>query len=95
MKITRKDIRNLVAEVSKDAISHAQKTVREDNMSYEDFTGGIVDKLDLYDYWILNYSVDDVVAELKSDTYEDRDVNISQYDPGVDPYGAMAAKRRG
>ncbi len=92
MKITRKDIRKLISEVSRDAISHAQNTEREDNMSYEDFTGGIVDKLDLYDYWVLNYSVDDVVADLTNSSSK---VGIDQYNPDDDPYGAIAGKRRG
>ncbi len=39
-------------------ITHAQKTLRKDNMSYEDFVGVIVDKLDLYDYWVGNYTID-------------------------------------
>jgi len=51
-------------EQSHSAISHAQKTVREDGMSYEDFVGVIVDKLDLYDAWLKNYSIDEAVENL-------------------------------
>ena len=47
-----------------EAISHA-KSMRSDNLNFQDFTGLIVDKLNLYDDWVENKSVDEVVDELK------------------------------
>ena len=89
VKITRKQLRRILLEGT---ISHAQQTVRKDGMSYEDFVGVIVDKLDLYDFWVLNYSIDDAVAEL---TAASSMGVIDQYNPSEDPYGAIAAKKRG
>jgi hypothetical protein len=46
-----------------EAISHA-KSMRSDNLNFQDFAGLIVDKLNLYDEWVENKSVEDVVADL-------------------------------
>ena len=48
---------------SQAAISHAV-SLRDDGLSFVDFSGLIVDKLNLYDEWLENKSVDEVVEEL-------------------------------
>jgi len=61
----RKDSEESVGEMrSQEAISGTQTHMRTDGLSFEDFTGLIVDKLNLYDEWLYNQSVEDVVAEL-------------------------------
>ena len=69
MKITRRQLRQIISESagemrSQEAISGAQTHMRTDGMSFQDFAGLIVDKLNLYDEWLSNSSVEDVVANL-------------------------------
>ena len=68
MKITRRQLRQIIRESieqtrSREAISHSASQ-RDDGLSFVDFTGLIVDKLNLYDEWLSNKSVDAVVEEL-------------------------------
>jgi|TARA_Y100000310_G_scaffold491_1_gene605 hypothetical protein len=56
MRITRRQLRKLIKETvgemrSEEAISHAASQ-REDGMSFKDFAGIIVDRLNLYDEWL-------------------------------------------
>ena len=69
MKLSRAELRILIEseiERSQEAIAHA-KSMRTDGLSFEAFTGLIVDQLDLYDEWIGDISVKDVVKKLKGD----------------------------
>mgnify|MGYP005811907453 FL=1 len=52
-------------ELSQQAIGHASST-RDDGLSFEDFSGMIVDKLDLYDEWVAGRSPEEIVEDLKS-----------------------------
>jgi len=75
MRITLRQLRRLITETvgemrSQEAISGAQTHMRTDGMSFQDFAGLIVDKLNLYDEWLSNESVEDVVAELTGDSQE-------------------------
>ena len=68
MKITRRQLRQLIRESveekrSEAAISHAASQ-RKDGLSFVDFTGLIVDRLNLYDEWLANKSVDEIVSSL-------------------------------
>jgi hypothetical protein len=64
MKITRRQLIRLIKETagetrSEEAISHAASQ-REDGMSFKDFAGIIVDRLNLYDEWLDSEDPEDV-----------------------------------
>ena len=87
MKLMRKQLRRLIIESyeemrSQEAISGAQTHMRKDGMSFQDFAGLIVDKLNLYDEWLSNSSVEDVVANLSDDGQ-----SLTAWDAHVSEFG--------
>ncbi len=56
-------------ELSQQAIGHAGST-RDDGLSFEDFSGMIVDKLNLYDEWVTGKSPEEVIEQIREQIFK-------------------------